>query len=97
MANEEGERSQRVVPTVFRSTAIVALAVCFVAGYLMANWWWTGASDTRPLAQICARIDYVDGLLGGPEEVSKRVRDEFEALVEQCRAALEDRTKEYGE
>jgi hypothetical protein len=28
---------------------------------------------------------------------SIEVRSEFKALVEQCRAALEDRTKEYGD
>ena len=41
MADQEGEGSQQVAakaPTVSRSTAIVALAVCFVAGYLLAGW-----------------------------------------------------------
>lgn len=101
MAEQKGDGSERPITappkvrTVSRSRAITALAVCFVAGYMLARWWWPSAtSDTRPLGQICARIDYVDSLLGGPEEVGKKVRDELEALVEQCRLALQDRTEE---
>jgi hypothetical protein len=102
MADQEGERSQQVgftLPTVSRSTAIVALAVCFVAGYLFADW-WSGGRKQSPLEQICARVDYVNGLqenLTGQEEASEEVRAEFKALVEQCRVALEDRTKAYGD
>jgi hypothetical protein len=99
MVDQEGKHSQvaSTVSTVSRSTAIVALAVCFAAGYLFADW----SSESRkqsPLEQICARVDYMNSLqenLEGQEAASEEVRDEFKALVEQCRAALEDRTKEY--
>jgi hypothetical protein len=82
---------------VSRLVAFVALAFCFVAGYLLAGWWWSSARDTSPLAQICARVDYVNGLqenLKGQEAASEEVRAEFNALVEQCRAALRDRAEE---
>jgi hypothetical protein len=72
------------------------LGLCFVAGYLLAGW-WSGTRDTTPLAQICARVDYVDGLqqaLEGQQAASEEVRDEFKALVEQCRAALRNRAEE---
>jgi hypothetical protein len=35
--------------------------------------------------------------LEGQQAASEEVRSEFKALVEQCRVALEDRTKEYGD
>ena len=79
-----------------RLSAFLALAFCFVAGYLLAGW-WSGARDTSPLAQICARVDYVNGLqenLTGQEAASEEVRAEFRALVEQCRTALRDRAEE---
>ena len=82
---------------VSKLVAFVALAFCFVAGYLLAGWWWSSARDTSPLAQICARVDYVNGLqenLKGQEAASEEVRAEFKALVEQCRAALRDRAEE---
>ena len=82
---------------VSRLVAFVALAFCFVAGYLLAGWWWSSARDTTPLAQICARVDYVNGLqenLKGQEAESEEVRAEFKALVEQCRTALRDRAEE---
>src|ERR1700736_3735948 len=53
MADQEGEGSEQVAakaPTVSRSTAIVALAVCFVAGYLLAGW-WSGTRNLGPLEQ----------------------------------------------
>ena len=53
---------------------------------------WSSAHDTSPLAQICARVDYVNGLqenLKGQEAASEEMRAEFKALVEQCRATLE--------
>jgi hypothetical protein len=81
---------------VSRLSAFLALAFCFVAGYLLAGW-WSGARDTSPLAQICARVDYVNGLqenLKGQEAASEEVRAEFNALVEQCRTALRDRAEE---
>jgi len=48
---------------VSRLVAFVALAFCFVAGYLLAGWWWSSARDRSPIAQICARVDYVNGLV----------------------------------
>src|SRR5262249_38580368 len=83
--------------TVSRLVALVALAFCFVAGYLLAGWWWSSARDRSPLAQICARVDYVNGLqenLKGQEAASEEVRAEFKALVEQCRTALRNRADE---
>ena len=50
-----------------------------------------------PLAQICARVDYVNGLqenLKGQEAASEEVRAEFQKLLEQCRTALRDRAEE---
>jgi hypothetical protein len=44
--------------TVSRLFALVALALCFVAGYLLAGL-WSSARDTSPLAH---RVDYVNGL-----------------------------------
>ena len=82
--------------TVSRLVALVALAFCFVAGYLLAGWWWSSARDRSPLAQICARVD-VNGLqenLKGQEAASEEVRAEFKALVEQCRTALRNRADE---
>ena len=79
-----------------RLGAFVALAFCFVAGYLLAYLWWS-ARDASPLAQICARVDYVNGLqenLKGQEAASEEVRAEFKALVEQCRTALRNRADE---
>jgi hypothetical protein len=83
-------------PTVSRLGAFLALAFCFVAGYLLAGW-WSSANDTSPLAQICARVDYVNGLqenLKGQEAASEEVRAEFNSLVEQCRTALRNRADE---
>ena len=79
-----------------RLGAFLALAFCFVAGYLLAGWWSSGR-DTNPLAQICARVDYVNGLqenLKEQEAASEEVQSEFKALVEQCRTALRDRAEE---
>jgi len=76
--------------TVSRIVTVVALALCFVAGYFLAVW-WSSARDTNFLAQICARVDCVNGLqenLKGQEAASEEVRAEFKALVEQCRTAL---------
>ena len=49
------------------------------------------------LAQICARVDYVNSLqenLKGQDAASEKVRAEFKALVEPCRTALRDRAEE---
>jgi hypothetical protein len=83
--------------TVSRLGPFLALALCFVAGYLLAGWWWGAARDTSALAQICARVDYVNGLqenLKGQEAASEEVRAEFKALVEQCRTAMRNRADE---
>ena len=80
--------------TVSRLVALVALAFCFVAGYLLAGL-WSSAHDTSPLAQICARVDYVDGLQETlKDSASVEVQTEIKALVEQCRTALRDRADE---
>ena len=78
-----------------RLAALVALVFCFVAGYFVASL-WSNARDTTPLAQICARVDYVNSLqenlhgqLAGDE-----VGVELRALVEQCRTALRDHAEE---
>jgi hypothetical protein len=81
---------------VSRLVAFVALAFCFAAGYFVAGL-WSRARDTSPLAQICARVDYVNGLqenLKGQDAATDEARAEFKALVEQCRTALRDRAEE---
>jgi hypothetical protein len=45
---------------VTKLAAVVALVFCFVAGYFVVDLW--SRRDTSPLAQICARVDYVNGL-----------------------------------
>jgi hypothetical protein len=84
--------------TISRLEAVLAFVICLGAGYLLAGWWWwSSARDTSPLAQICARVDYVNGLqenLKGQEAASEEVRAEFKALVEQCRTALRNRADE---
>jgi hypothetical protein len=75
---------------VSRLTADILLVLCFAAGYLFAAW-LSGARDTRPLTRICSRVDYVNGLqeqLEGQRAASEEVREQFKALVEECRAAL---------
>jgi hypothetical protein len=75
---------------VSRLTADILLVLCFAAGYLFAAW-LSGARDTTPLARICSRVDYVNGLqeqLEGQRAASEEVREQFKALVEECRAAL---------
>ena len=80
--------------TVSRLVALVALMFCFVAGYLLAGL-WSSARDTSPLAQICARVDYVDGLQETlKDSASVEVKTEIKALVEQCRTALRNRADE---
>ena len=77
--------------------ATVLLGAGFVAGYLIAEGWWGVRDTTVPLAQICARVDYVNSLqeeLPAQRAASEEVRNEFAMLVEQCRAALRDRAKE---
>jgi hypothetical protein len=79
-----------------RLGALHAFVFCFVAGYFLAGL-WSSARDRRPLAQICARIDYVNALqenLKGQDAASEEVRAEFKALVEQCRTALRNRADE---
>ena len=86
----------RVHPLLRLVIQAVLLAVCGGAGYLIAERWW-GTRDSTALAQICARIDYVNGLqeeLQGRLGPTQEVGDEFKALVEQCRAALRSRAEE---
>jgi hypothetical protein len=82
--------------TISRLAALVALVLCFVAGYFLASL-WSSSRDRSPLAQICARVDYVNSLqenLKGQEAASEEMRAEFKALVEQCRTALRDHAAE---
>jgi hypothetical protein len=79
--------------TVSRLVAVVALVLCFVAGYFVAD--LRSRRDTSPLARICSRVDYVNGLQENPKDAaSEEVRAELSALVEQCRTALRDRAEE---
>jgi hypothetical protein len=74
----------------------LVIGLSFIAGFFLAEW-WSDREDTSPLAQICARIDYVDGLqekLQGQQAASQEVRNEFKALLEQCRTALANRSEE---
>jgi hypothetical protein len=72
------------------------LGLGVAAGYLMAGWWW-GGRDTTSLAQICARVGYINGLqqeLGGQQAASEEVREQFNELMEACRLALKNRGEE---
>ena len=71
------------------------LGLCFVAGYLMAVW-WSGNRNGTPLERICAHVDYINGLQQENEGRDARsdVRNAFNSLVEECRAALRNRTEE---
>jgi uncharacterized membrane protein len=92
-ASGEANQKER---TVSRLGLFVALAVCFAAGYVLAGF-WSRARDTTPLAQICARVDYVNSLqenLKGQDAASEDARGELKRLVEQCRTALRDRAEE---
>ena len=76
-----GTAPQGAIPTVSRLAAVVALAFCFIAGYFLASL-WSSARDTTttPLAQICARVDYLNGLqenLQGQAAASEEVRAEL--------------------
>jgi hypothetical protein len=57
---------------------------------------WSDANDTTPLEQICARVDHVNSLQEDlPEQqAASEVRDQLEALVDQCQSALSDRAEE---
>jgi hypothetical protein len=58
-----------------------AFVFCFVAGYFVTGWW--SRRDTSPLAQICARVDYVNCLQENLKEVaSGEVQAELKALAE---------------
>jgi hypothetical protein len=68
------------------------LAFCFVAGYFLAGL-WSSARDTSPLAQICARVDYVNGLqenLKGQEVAVCRqsISDSWLGNLRECLAHL---------
>jgi hypothetical protein len=78
---------------------VVGLVLCFAAGYFFAEWWSDGsnAGDSTALAQICARVDYVNSLQESlPEQkaASEEVRNEFGALVERCRKVLREEGEE---
>ena len=81
-------------PEMSRLRILAALAVCFVAGYFVAGL-WSSPRDTSPLAQICARVDYVSSLQEHlKDDASEEMRTELNTLVEQCRTALRDRAEE---
>ena len=44
-----------------RYDSILLLLVVFAAGYVFAQW-WSRPRDATILAQICARVDYVNSL-----------------------------------
>jgi hypothetical protein len=76
-----------------RLAAAIALVFCFVAGYFVADLW--SRRDTSPLARICARVDYMNGLQENLKDAaSEELRTELRALLEQCRTALRDRAEE---
>jgi hypothetical protein len=82
--------------TISRLEAVLAFVICLGAGYLLADW-WPKPRDPRALAQICARVDYINSMqenLRGQAAASEEVQSEFKALVEQCRTALRDRAEE---
>jgi len=73
---------------------LAALALSFVVGYFVAGVWSSGR-DTSPLAQICARVDYVSSLQENLKDAaSEEMRTELNTLVEQCRTALRDHAEE---
>ena len=77
----------RVHPLLRLLIQAVLLGACFVAGYLIAEH-WSGTRESTALAQLCARIDYVNGLqeeLQGQLGPTQEVRDEFKALVDAVR------------
>jgi hypothetical protein len=74
--------------------ALAPLAFSFAAGYVVASL-WSSSRDTRPLAQICARVDGLqENLKGGQDAASDEVGGEVKALVEQCRTTLRNRADE---
>jgi hypothetical protein len=93
------EALDAVVPSgpLFRNLIrVFLLGLCVLAGYLIAGW-WSGKHDMIPLVQICARVDYINGLQEALQEqqaASEDVREEFNVLVEECRAALRNRAEE---
>jgi hypothetical protein len=81
---------------VSRLAGAVLIGLAVFAGYLFAGW-VSGPRDTIQLAQICARVDYVNSLQEGAPTTAggeREVRKEFASLVEQCRIALRDRAEE---
>ena len=69
----------------------ILLALCVLAGFLIAFWWLDMGNTAGQIRQICAQVEYIDSLQQDFKEQqppNKQVRDEFRALVEQCRTAL---------
>ena len=74
----------------------ILLGAGFIAGYLITEGWW-GTRDRTPLAQICARVDYVNSLqeeIPAERQSSEEMRNQFAMLVEQCRAAMRGRAEQ---
>jgi hypothetical protein len=101
MAGQEAKASEQPLKRemfpalrVLRYVAILLLVLCAGLGYLLASW-WTGRRGVTQLAEICARVDYINGLqqeFGG--EATEELREQFKALVEDCRTALRNRAEE---
>jgi hypothetical protein len=94
------EALSRLVQRLPRSRLVagVLVALSILAGYLFAGW-VSGPRDTTQLAQICARVDYVNSLqqaLPQQQAAGEEVRNEFAMLVEQCRLALGNSGEESG-
>ena len=80
-----------------RLDVLVVFLLLGAAGVYAFGIWGPLAGRSSGVEQICARVDYMDGLFrkikasGGPSE---QLRDEFTSLVGQCRNALSGRAQE---
>jgi hypothetical protein len=73
---------------VSRLIGALLIALSVVAGYLFAGW-LLGPRDATPLAQICARVDYLNSLQQELREpLSEEMRNEIRMLVGQCSGAI---------
>jgi hypothetical protein len=87
------QRGQRTLLVSTISVVTAALALCFIAGFFLAELLlWSRTGETSPLAKICARVDYANSLeenLKG--QASDELRSELKVLAEQCRTALREK------
>jgi hypothetical protein len=75
--------------TLSRLGALVALAFCFVAGYFLAGL-WSSARDTTPLAKICARVDYLNGLQESQDTPGDDMRTQVKIALKKTTKASRD-------